>query len=73
MSLDEYTDEQERLSRLEAIVENAEWVQENWEDAESEVLAQRLGLIKGDVQRLVQMTAEKRPSRADSSTADFED
>jgi len=70
MNLDEYTDEQERMSRLEAIVENAHWVQENWDDADSETLAKRLGLMKGDVQRLVQMTAEKRPSRARSSSED---
>ncbi|MHC3382107.1 hypothetical protein [Haloarcula sp. H-GB5] len=58
MDLDEITDQQERLNRLEGIERNAQWLIENWEDADSQEIAKRLGLIKGDRMRLTEMAAE---------------
>jgi predicted nuclease with TOPRIM domain len=58
MNIDEITDQQERLNRLEAIESNAEWLIDNWEGAESEEIAKRLGLIKGDRMRLNEMLTD---------------
>ncbi len=66
MNLDEFTDQQERINRLDAVEHNAEWLRENWEDAHPATISKRLGLIKGDTERLVEMASE--PDRDDGDT-----
>ncbi len=66
MNLDEYSDQQERLTRLEAMEDNVEWIKENWENADSVEISKRLGLIKGDADRLVQMSSENGEGPGDS-------
>lgn len=58
MNLDDYTDQQERLTRIEAMEDNIQWLKENWEDADSVTISKRLGLIKGDADWLVEMASE---------------
>jgi len=55
MNLDEYTDQQERLTRIDALQENAEWLKENWESSDSFAVAKRLGIMKGDIETLVEL------------------
>jgi hypothetical protein len=66
MNIDEITDQQERLNRLEAIQRNAEWLINNWEDADSDDIAKRLGLINGDRTRLLEMLTDTAQSRTDT-------
>jgi len=58
MNLDDYTDQQERLTRIEAVEDNAEWLKENWEDADSAEISKRLGIITGDVNWLMQLLSD---------------
>lgn len=45
--------------RIDALRENAEWLDENYEDADKMEISKRLGMIQGDASALIRLLGEQ--------------